>query len=100
MLYIELKLQTCSLVQPENNNIELMNTDSQSNSNDCGLYALVVDTELVLEGNPVICEWDDSRMRQHLWHCLERGEMARFPVVKLRQVASGTQVKRSIRKKK
>ena len=94
---LELKRQICSLVQTKHDTIvfEVMNIDSQHNTNDCGLYALANATELVMKGNPVLCVWDANKMRQHLLHCLENEQITNFPVIKQRQIAFGTRTKKS-----
>ncbi|OCT77163.1 hypothetical protein XELAEV_18032359mg [Xenopus laevis] len=51
----------------------------QPNGNDCGVYAIANVCELLANGDPTGCRYDEKRMRQHLIECLERGEITPFP---------------------
>ena len=58
----------------------------QPNSNDCGVFAAAIATELTHYSDPALCRWDTSKMRQHLLLCLEAGKMTRFPTLGKRQI--------------
>ena len=51
----------------------------QQGSVDCGIFALAYATELVHFKDPSSVTFDQSKMRQHLTHCLERRKMQPFP---------------------
>ena len=92
------KRTLCSFVKPRPDKVyfELMNTDQQSNSCDCGLYAVACATELAYRRDPVLCVWDVDVMREHLLKCLEKGEISGFPTIKRRRVGLGARIRRSI----
>ncbi len=53
---------------------------------DCGLFAITFATALALGEKPELFFFDQSKMRAHLWQCLERGRIEMFPVVRKRRV--------------
>ena len=71
-----------------------MNIQMQPNSNDCGIFALACATELVHGFDPILCNWDVPKMRQHLLTSLENGFITRFPCTKERHVPFGSRVKK------
>ena len=71
----------------------------QPNSNDCGVFAAAVATELAHYCDPTLCKWDTSQLRQHLLLCLEAGKMTRFPTVGKRRIAFGSRIRKSIPEK-
>ena len=88
----------CSFLRPkcETLHFELMNIQGQSNSYDCGVFALSCATELAHGGDPVLCRWNISCMRGHLIQCLEEGNMKCFPKLERRRVPLGMRVRKSI----
>ena len=62
--------------------LKFMDVPMQSGTYDCGLFA----TALALGEKPEHYFFDQSKMRAHLWQCLERGEMRMFPVIRKRRV--------------
>ena len=68
----------------------------QPNTNDCGLFAAAIATELAHYSDPALCRWDTSKMRQHLLLCLETGKMTRFPTLGKRRIGFGARIRRSI----
>lgn len=60
--------------------VKFAKVESQTNSSDCGIYAIAFATALCLETSPAKLVFDDSRMRGHLAQCLERGKFTMFPV--------------------
>lgn len=74
--------------QNSNQDLEiiLIDTQKQTNSVDCGLFAIAHLTEFCSKGNlnPDIC-FDTKKMRTHLITCLESGTLSCFPTVPKRQ---------------
>ncbi len=66
--------------------IEFIDVPIQSGTYDCGLYAIAFATALALIEKPELFFFDQSKMRVHLWQCLERGEMRMFPVLRKHRV--------------
>ena len=66
--------------------LEFMDVPIQSGTYDCGLFAIAFATALALGEKPELFFFDQSKMRAHLWQCLERGKMEMFPVVRKRRV--------------
>ena len=52
----------------------------QSNSNDCGVFAIAFATALCHGTSPAQLLFDESKMRHHLLKCLEQGCFTMFPV--------------------
>ena len=71
--------------------VYFINCDQQPNMNDCGLYAIANATEFLSEGGNPICMYDNTRMRQHLIDCLEKGVLSPFPKsMKRRRIKQAT----------
>ena len=51
----------------------------QSGGCDCGLYAIAYATAIAYGEDPCQCEFDQPKMRQHFYQCLEAGKMKPFP---------------------
>ncbi len=66
--------------------IECIDVAIQSGTYDCGLYAVAFATALALGEKPELFFFDQSKMWEHLWRCLERGEMQMFPVLRKHSV--------------
>ena len=96
---LDTKKQICSFVRPKNNEFtfDIANTQHQTNSSDCGLFAIAFATELVHSQSPVLCEFNTSMMRNHLLICLQNGVFTRFPLKKVRRVPMGSKVRKSIK---
>ena len=61
--------------------ISLVNqkVQKQSNSNDCGLFAIAFATTLCHGGNPSKTRYDQTALKKHLVNCLESLEVTLFP---------------------
>ena len=83
-----LKAQIAAVMATEKPEIilDFMDVTMQSGSYDCGLFAVAFATALALGEKPELFCFDQSKMRAHLRHCLEKGEMAMFPVNRKRRV--------------
>ena len=75
---------------------DLINVETQTNSHDCGVFAVAMATELALGGDPASVRWDTKKMRQHLKSCLEEGTMRHFPMLGRRRVALGARVRQTV----
>eukprot|EP00731_Ephydatia_muelleri_P009172 Em0004g1510a len=73
--------QMCSIIFTPNNAVYLHFTDvdKQTNSSDCGLYAIAYATGLCCGEEVCSRKYDMMVMRQHLLKCLESGRMTAFP---------------------
>ena len=94
----EVTKSVCSFFKCMNDIIrfDIMNVSPQTNSQDCGVYAIAYATELAHGADPVTCNWDVDQMRGHLLHCLESGVLTRFPQLpNQRRVRFGTRVRKS-----
>ena len=98
-----LKKMICSFVKASDDfvNFQIVNVAGQTNTNDCGVFALAYATELALgAADPAMCDWVVEKMRQHLLLCLERGRMEPFPMLlKKRHIPLGCRVRRCVREK-
>lgn len=92
------KKAICSIMKPKADMLrfDLANLQVQPNGSDCGLFAIASATELVHGCDPVLCHWDNEKMRQHLLCCLENGYISRFPCTKRRRVPLGSRIKKSV----
>ena len=48
---------------------------------DCGLFAIVFATAIVMGEKPEEMQFDQMKMRRHLWKCLENKKMEMFSVI-------------------
>ena len=94
---LETKKAACSLLRTKEGvlHFDLMNTQCQSNSNDCGLFAIAFATELVSGRDPTGCHYVENQLRQHLLQCLENHFLSSFPS-RPRRVSFGGVVKSSV----
>ncbi len=94
----ETKKAICSLLKPKEDvfHFDLADVQKQSNSSDCGLFAVAFATELVYGGSPCSCIFDVTVLRSHLLECLEKGFLTSFPS-KAKRVGFGKIVKWSSR---
>ena len=99
MMYVgkALKNEICSFVKPTCDvyTFDIMNIQTQTNTSDCGLFSIACATELVEGHDPVVCHWDQAKMRPHLMKCLVEGKMVRFPCSKQRRIGLGQRVRKS-----
>ena len=65
-------------------NVRIMDTDTQENASDCGIYSLAFSTALCAGEDPQCLQFIQSLMRQHLLKCLKSGKMEPFPSKKVR----------------
>lgn len=80
------KKQICSFWRPpfKSATFRLVNMQRQTNSGDCGLFAIATATELVNCPKNFLLhniQWDTTRMRQHIISCFEKKQFSRFPQV-------------------
>ena len=66
--------------------LKIMDVQMQAGGCDCGLFAIAFATALANGIPPGKFIFDQSKMRKHLYMCLEKGEMVMFPTVKERRV--------------
>ena len=86
------QLKVCSLLKArklDSVTFNMANIQKQSNSVDCGLFAIASATELSLMRDPCLCHWDDSQFRPHLVRCLEEGKLRPFPLLQRLNVRFG-----------
>ena len=83
------------LLRPVSNNMrfDVMNTQMQENSHDCGLFAVAYAAELVYGKVPYLAHFNTEMIRSHLIKCLEGHEMERFPLKRERRIGFGRRVK-------
>ena len=86
-LCLDTKRQVCSLLKPtcDRLHFNIMNVQRQTNSSDCGLFAIANATELALGKDPQLSVWDTSQMRSHLFTCFVNGKMVSFPLKRQRR---------------
>jgi uncharacterized protein YbaR (Trm112 family) len=98
-IHQDTKLQICSIVRPNVSHITFrsINFQRQTNSKDCGLFAITVATELVLGRDPARSYWQPKSMRDHLINCLESLNMSKFPS-KYRSIPRGAKMFKTIQK--
>ena len=77
------KNAVCSFLRPKVNTLsfDIMNVEGQSNSFDCGVYAIAFATHLANGLDPVPFRWDSKNMRKHLLTCLINGKLVPFPTL-------------------
>ena len=59
--------------------LEYAPCQQQTNSSDCGVFAIAFATALVFGSNPQNLNFDIAKMRPHLVACLRAGQMSQFP---------------------
>ncbi len=82
----ECKAQIATLLATEHSSFQLnyINVQMQSGSNDCGLFAIAFATALVFAEKPGTFFFDQAEMRKHLLKCLITREITQFPVKRMR----------------
>ena len=68
-----------NLLGPNLNSITNIPAQQQTNSSDCGVFAIAFATCLVFGQDPSEVTFDIPRMRPHLIGCLQSGSMHLFP---------------------
>ena len=61
-------------------NINVISEQKQTNSYDCGLFAIANATAIVFGENPIYHHFSVHAMRDHLIKCYENKEMYPFPI--------------------
>ena len=81
------KLQISTFHRPSTPNLYFQSLDiqRQTNSKDCGVYAIANATALVLGKDPVLYNWDRKQMRNHLISCFEQHN---FKTISFQQYSS------------
>lgn len=81
------QLKICSIWRPQWKKVMFMlvNAQRQTNSTDCGVFAIAVATELAYGRDPRLCLWDISSMRKHLKEALEASKIEPFPLKQARR---------------
>ena len=72
---------SCRLLMHTGNQVTFLNekVQKQTNTNDCGLFALAFATDLCHGIDPASQCYDPQHMREHYVHCLDSQEMVPFP---------------------
>ena len=81
------KMQVACLLYTECSHIALSfkNTQMQSGTSACGLYAIAFATALIFEKQPGEFMFEQSKMRSHLLNCFESKCLTMFPIRKVRR---------------
>lgn len=61
--------------------VQKMSVQQQKGVIDCGLFAIAFAVEVCLGKNPEYFQFDQPKMRTHLYNCLTEGKMIQFPKV-------------------
>ena len=82
----DLKNQVAALLCTTKDAIQVkyMDTQMQSSSNDCGIFAIAFATALANGEHPGAYQFDQPKMRKHLIDCLEAQFTSTFPVKRTR----------------
>ena len=74
----------CALLHPKSRRIiiQFMSMQKQTNSSDCGVFAIACAVALCHNENPSTPQWNISEMRPHLIHCLSAKKIIPFPLKK------------------
>ena len=65
--------------------VQIGNTIKQSGDNDCGLFASAYATSLAFGHDPCSFVYDQRKMREHLFRCLQEKRIEPFPYIRLRR---------------
>ena len=86
------KAQVAALLHSTLPSIQLsfMSVQMQSGGTDCGVFAIAFATSFALGKPPGQFHFDQQKMRQHLFNCLELRKIERFPYSKLRQATESS----------
>ena len=66
--------------------VEVMATQKQAGTTDCGLYAIAICTSLALNQNPCLQVFSQEDMQSHLIECLSKKNMQPFPLKQTRRI--------------
>ena len=66
---------------------------AQSNSYDCGLFAIAYAVELVHGNDPAVSHFDVASLRRHLEEGISHNHLDPFPTLKKRRVPFGRKIK-------
>ena len=72
---------------------DFVNVDRQSNSSDCGVYALAFAAELAHGGDPALFTWDVNNMRGHILNSMRTGFVPPFPKKDERKIRFGKRIR-------
>lgn len=67
--------------------VNFVDVVSQSNGCDCGVYSLAFATSLCYSCNPSTVNYISHKLREHLYHCLEKRTMLPFPQCERQRMA-------------
>ena len=77
------KNQICSFLKPTADRVsfDIVDVEGQTNSYDCGVYAIAYATHIIHGLDPVKSKWVVAKesMRKHLYECLLNKKMTPFP---------------------
>jgi hypothetical protein len=82
-----IKEQIASMLhEVDNDEIEILvqPVQQQTNSTDCGVFALAFATAVCFGYEVSHCSFDVVKMRSHLWKCMKEGHMEMFPCKRVR----------------
>ena len=65
--------------------MNFMNVHIQAGGSDCGLFAIANAVALASGQSPGMFQYDQQRMRHHLWKCFQNRKIAPFPVKRYRR---------------
>ena len=82
--------QVCALIFTRNQTIDVrfIDVEPQTNSSDCGVYAIAFATSLCFCEDISSIQYCVSKMRTHLVSCLEKRQMAPFPSIQRKSTLS------------
>ena len=66
--------------------LKIMDVQMQAGGSDCGLFAVAFATALANGIPPGKFTFDQSKMRKHLYACLQKGRITMFPTMKERRI--------------
>ena len=65
--------------------VNVMDMQMQAGTCDCGLFSIATAAALLNGVHPGECTFNQSRMRKHLYDCLNKGKITQFPLLKSRR---------------
>ena len=88
------KKAICSIMKPKVKmlHFDFANFQVQANSYDCGMFAIAFATEIAHGHNPILAQFDVTKLREHLIECFEKGHLTRFPCTKQRRIPLSSRV--------
>ena len=90
-----IKKQVCTFFKSTESYIFFIIVDMkrQSNTYDCGVFAIAAATDIACGKDPAKSQWIASDMRPHLKQCFLQGEMLPFPTLEDRRIRFGRRIK-------